>query len=70
MHTVRYIKQVGVARSLTLEDLPLTPGQTVKVIIHTVDDDTTGLNGLADSGLEFWDNPIDDEVWNDAEPPA
>lgn len=70
MQAVQYIRQIGDSRSLKLDDLPLSPGQTVEVIILPVDDDAANLDGLADSGLQFWDNPIDDEVWYDAVPPA
>jgi hypothetical protein len=34
------------------------------------EDDGAELNQLGESGLTFWDNEIDDEVWNDAAPPA
>ena len=34
------------------------------------EDDAVELTRLGDSGLKFWDNDIDDEVWNDAVPPA
>ena len=48
-------------------DVPLSPGARVVVFIiaHTAEmaDD---LAAAAQSSLDFWDNPIDDERWNEA----
>ena len=70
MRALRVIKRVEESGSLRLDDLPLTPGQTVEVIVLPIDDDTSDLLRLSESGLSFWDNAVDDEVWNDAVPPA
>ena len=70
VRAVRVIRRVGDSGSLRLEDLRLTPGQTVEVIVLPIDDQSGDFTRLAESGLTFWDNPIDDEVWNDAVPPA
>jgi len=70
MRAVRLIKRVEEAGRLRLENLPLAPGQAVEVIVLPVDEEAGELARLADSGLTFWDNEIDDEVWNSALPPA
>lgn len=70
VRAMRVIRRVGDSGSLQLEDLRLTPGQTVEIIDLPIDDESGDLTRLAESGLTFWDNPIDDEVWNDALPPA
>lgn len=71
MRTVRVIRRVREGGKVDLDDLPLRVGQTVQVIVFPVDDDdAVELTRLGESGLTFWDNDIDDEVWNDALPPA
>jgi hypothetical protein len=71
MRTVRVIRRVREGGTIDLDDLPLRAGQTVEVIVLPVDDDDASeLTRLGESGLTFWDNDIDDEVWNDALPPA
>jgi hypothetical protein len=45
---------------------PLTPGTRVEVIVltETAADDFRDLMAAAESSTGFWDNPIDDELWN------
>jgi hypothetical protein len=48
-------------------EVPLDPGARVVVfVVLETDDRTTDLVAAASSGLGFWDNPVDDEEWNDA----
>ena len=48
-------------------DVPLPPGTPVEVLILSPTDDTfIDLVGAAASSLNFWDNALDDEDWNDA----
>jgi hypothetical protein len=70
MRALRVFKRIGESGSLRLEDLPLAPGQTVEIIVLPIDDEFGDLTRLSESGLTFWDNPIDDEVWNNAVLPA
>ena len=51
---------------LEIPRLPLTEGANVEVIILEQQIDPDDLLVAAQTGLTFWDNPIDDEVWNDA----
>ncbi len=51
---------------IQLQDLPLPAGQMVEVILLPIDDDMTDLAQASESALEFWNNEIDDRVWNDA----
>jgi len=48
-------------------DVPLAPGSRVVVFVieEPVDDDQDML-AAAQTSLGFWDNPLDDEDWNDA----
>jgi hypothetical protein len=49
-------------------DVPFPPGARLRVLVvgGTPDDDLDGLLAAAQSSTGFWDNPFDDEDWNDA----
>ena len=47
-------------------DVPFAPG--ARLLIFVIQDMTDTLNDLlsaAQSSLDFWDNPLDDEDWNE-----
>jgi hypothetical protein len=44
----------------------LPPKARVTVLVTPHGDEFTGLIQAAESSLGFWDNPLDDEDWNDA----
>lgn len=47
--------------------VPLPPGTAVEVIVFvTSPDDFSDLTAAAASATGFWDNPLDDEDWNQA----
>jgi hypothetical protein len=47
--------------------VPFPPGAHVIVfVIEAADDLHTDLLSAAESSLGFWDNPYDDEDWNNA----
>lgn len=47
-------------------NVPLATGAKVTVfVIEDTDDDFSDLVSAAESSLGFWDNPYDDEDWND-----
>jgi len=68
MLPLRLLTQVHPDGTVHLEALPLRDGQTVEVIVQLVDEPSDDLSGLGESGLEFWQNEIDDATWNDALP--
>jgi hypothetical protein len=46
--------------------VPLRQGTNVEMLILAPDgDDFSDLVTAASANLEFWDNPCDDEDWND-----
>lgn len=46
---------------------PLQKGtRVVLFIVQESPDDLSDLTQASESTFEFWDNPIDDEEWNDA----
>jgi hypothetical protein len=48
-------------------NVPLPEGTRVAVfVVKEPADDFSDLVLAAQSSLDFWDNPIDDEVWNNA----
>jgi hypothetical protein len=48
-------------------NVPLSKGKWVTVfVVEEPEDDFSDLVLAAQSSLDFWDNSIDDEVWNNA----
>ena len=66
MNALRLKAQVQKDGRVRLPQLPLRPGTTVEVIILEQEAEADDLLRAAESSLSFWDNPVDDEVWNDA----
>jgi hypothetical protein len=48
--------------------VPFLPGVRVAVFVVEEPNDLGDLVSAAQSSLGFWDNPFDDEDWNDATP--
>jgi hypothetical protein len=47
--------------------VPLPAGSSVTVfVVQQPEDDFSDLVAASASSLDFWDNPLDDEDWNDA----
>jgi len=47
--------------------VPLPKGTRVAVfVMEESEDDFSDLVLAAQSSLDFWNNPIDDEIWNNA----
>ncbi len=69
MQAMRYKAEVGADGEVTLPRLRLDQGTPVEVIVlvrDTESEDQEGLRRLASKTMSYWDNPIDDEVWNNA----
>lgn len=50
-------------------NVPFSPGKRVVVFVvqeQEIDDSFADLVNASESSLAFWDNPYDDEDWNDA----
>jgi hypothetical protein len=63
---LKYDTEVKDGGRLDLE-VPLAPGTHVTVVvIESPNGDPDDLVLASQSSLEFWDNPLDDEDWNDA----
>lgn len=50
---------------IEIPHVPLRKGQKIEVIILPEDGEGAELMAASESSLKFWDNPVDDEVWND-----
>lgn len=46
-------------------NVPLSPGARVTVFVVEEQGEFRGLLLAAESSLDFWDNPWDDEDWSD-----
>ena len=47
--------------------VPLPAGSSVTVfVVQQPEDDFSDLVSASQSSLDFWDNPVDDEDWNNA----
>jgi hypothetical protein len=71
MRTIEVTVTVTPDGTLTAQAPPdVPPGEHLAVLVVDVDGQTTedwsDLVAAAASGLDFWDNPYDDEDWNDA----
>ena len=68
MQALKYKAEVGADGEVTLPRLSLIQGTTVEVIVlvREPESDYEGLSKLSEGTTAFWDNPIDDEVWNNA----
>ena len=65
MNAVKYHSVVKEDGMIELPRLPFPKGAKVEVIILP-DEEFSGIMQASESSLKFWDNPIDDAVWNDA----
>lgn len=64
--TFRVATAVGPAGRIEL-NLPIAEGTPIEVVVLTpLEDDFSDMVQAASSALGFWDNPWDDEDWNDA----
>jgi hypothetical protein len=47
-------------------NVPFAPGEHVTVFVIQAGDTFFDLMNAAQTSLDFWDNPFDDEDWNNA----
>jgi hypothetical protein len=66
MKAIKMRATIGKDGRLTLTPLPLRRGSQVEVIVLEQEPGENGLLEAAESSLAFWDNEIDDRIWNDA----
>ena len=68
MQALKYKAEVGAEGEITLPRLRLDQGTPVEVIVlvHEAETEIDSLVAASESSTAFWDNPIDDVVWNNA----
>jgi hypothetical protein len=67
MNAIKYstVVQAGGKVQLDLQDsLEGTPIEVIVLFSSDLDKSNDSLLSASESSLEFWDNPVDDEVWN------
>ncbi len=66
MKAFKYATEVGAGGRIRLPKLRLKRGAKVEVIILEHEENEGDLIKASETTLAFWDNPIDDKIWNDA----
>lgn len=68
MEALKYRAEVGADGEVTLPRLRLSQGTPVEIIVlvRESEDEDDGLLRASVKTMDFWDNPVDDEVWNKA----
>jgi hypothetical protein len=66
MKAFRFESEVDSRGRIQLPKLRFTRVAKVEVIVLEHEQNTVDLLKAAESTLAFWENPIDDEVWNAA----
>jgi hypothetical protein len=62
----KFAARVGPDGKLEVQ-VPVAPGTPVEVLVLTPDgDEFQDLVQASESSTGFWDNPLDDEDWNNA----
>jgi hypothetical protein len=65
MKAYKYYMEIKEDGKLEVPKLPVKKGEKVEVIILPLaEEDNYDLLSAAESSLSFWDNEIDDQVWN------
>ena len=65
MNALKYHSIVKEDGTIELPAVPLPQGLRVEVIILP-EEESFEMMQAAESSLKFWDNPIDDAIWNNA----
>jgi len=66
MKALKYITEVDSGGRIKLPKLRLKRGTRVRVIILEHEENEMDLLKAAETTLGFWDNPMEDQVWNAA----
>ena len=65
MNALKYHSVVQENGTIKLPKIPLPQVLKVEVIIMP-EEESLEMMQAAESSLKFWDNPIDDAIWNNA----
>ena len=66
MDALKFCVKIREGGRIELPELGRLKGRRAEIIIVPLDEEENGdLLTASESSLDFWDNPIDDGVWND-----
>lgn len=68
MGALKFHVRIGEGGKIEVPELKKLKGKRAEVIILPLDgeDEIEDLLMASASSLDFWDNPVDDETWNEA----
>ena len=66
MEALKFCVKIREGGRIELPELERLKGRRAEIIVVPLEDEENGdLLAASESSLDFWDNPIDDAVWND-----
>ena len=68
MQALKYKAEVSAEEEVMLPRLRLdqgTPAEIIVLVREAEAEDQEGMRRLSAKTMDFWDDPVDDEVWND-----
>jgi len=66
MGALKFFVKIGEEGKIELPELREFTGRKAEIVIlPPKEEDIEDLLMASESSLDFWDNPIDDEVWNE-----
>jgi len=66
MEALKFYVKIGENGKIDLPELGKLKGRRAEIIILPLNESFGDLLMASQSSLGFWDNPIDDEIWNNA----
>ena len=66
MEALKFYVKIGENGKIDLPELGKLKGRRAEIIILPLEESFEDLLMASQSSLGFWDNPIDDEIWNNA----
>ena len=64
MEALKFYASIGEDGKIDFPELGKLKGRKAEIIILPLEGSFEDLLMASESSLEFWDNPIDDEIWN------
>ena len=67
MEALKFYVKIGEEGGIKLPELGKLKGRRAEIIILPLEEEeeVKDLLMASESSLDFWDNPIDDEIWNE-----
>jgi hypothetical protein len=65
-HALKYHTKVKRGGKVEITKVPLKAGTPLEVILIEENGTLNELAKASETSTKFWNNPIDDETWNDA----